>query len=584
MEYLTRDSNDMLVITPVSSPIVEHTPEVARSIIPVGSQWPGARPGQVCITPDGRSVLYQSNRGDGRRLFIHTMGDPDAREIEGLGDGPYFPDVSPNGKWLLFGKKGWIWKAPLEGGPMTLLYTGNTFKAWESDDWILVSKGPGGIWRVKADGSRREERVATIDSAIGATNYGRPSRLPDGSGFLTSVGFGPGVDRRNIGIISLPDGNLTLINEYGINPRYAESGHILYTQGSTLRAIPFDLRTRKALGRGAIVVEGVHVYSSHAAQFDISPSGTLVYVEGSSELNRVWPRVVAWVDRDGNETPFDTCAEKAIGTVRLSPNRRYLAAEVGTGLNLFDRQSGTWSVLAAAGNAACPIWDRSSQNLYYTLGGVFGRQSVQPVGEWEKLWSGDTQFYGSWISRDGGQAFGTAWIPSTGLWQLMSLTLGGTPSPGPVLGASDLIRRNPAISPDGRWLAYVEKARGMDRVFIQSTPGGGRPLLMSGSASGEASEPTWGRTSNELFYRDAANIVSVQFTASPELRITKEKRLFEIRGYYSHLSALVALHHYDPATDRFLMVRNTIPELPGTDIQVIENAFELLNRVAPHRQ
>ena len=44
-----------------------------------------------------------------------------------------------------------------------------------------------------------------------------------------------------------------------------------------------------------------------------------------------------------------------------------------------------------------------------------------------------------------------------------------------------------------------------------------------------------------------------------------------------------AVYDYDSATDRFLMMRVSIPGRPGTDIQVVENAFDLLKRLAPPR-
>ena len=571
-----------LLIASWLAPAPAHAQEVGRTVIPVGSQWPGARPGQVAISGDGRYVVYQANRGDGWKLFLHERGQSASREIPGLGDVPYFPLISPNGQWLLFGKKGWIWKAPLAGGPLSLVYTANLSKMWETGETLVVRKSTG-IWRLQADGSGREELVAPLDTASGATGYGRPSMLPGGKGVLVSVGFNTGLDLRRIGVVSLPGGKLTLLDEYGINPRYSESGHILYTQGSTLKAIPFDLERLVTVGPAATVVEGVHVYSNQASQFDISRNGVLVYVPGPSELGRVWPRTLAWVDREGRETAFDTPAEKFFGVVRLSPDKRYLAAEVGAGLYLFDRQSGTWSVLSAGGNSGAPMWAGGSETLFYSKAGVLGRQSVEAGSAWEELWKGDTQFWGFSLAADASQALGTAWIPESGLWRLMSVSLEGTPRAGALLERSDNVRRNPAISPDGKWLAYVEKVDGLDRVLVQPFPAGGRPLLVSQGAAGEAAEPVWGRNSEELFYRDAAHMVAVQLETEPALRVRKVTPLFPIRRYYQYLNTFATVHDYDPGTDRFLMTRWAIPDLSGTDLQVIENAFDLLNRLAPRR-
>ncbi|MEQ1690575.1 MAG: hypothetical protein ABMA00_04780 [Gemmatimonas sp.] len=569
------------LLSPAYAPA--QSPVPARSSIPVGSKWAGARPGQVTISDDGRRVFYQANRGDGWRMFVHEFGQAGSREIPGLGDTPYFPDISPDGKSLLFGKKGWVWKTPIDGGPLSLVYSVNNFKAMETDDTFIVSKQTGGFWRVRADGSRKDERIAPVDTASGATTYARPSMLPGGRGILTSVGFNTGFDLRKIGIVSLPSGKLTVLDEYGINPRYSASGHILYTQGNTLKAIRFDLDRLQPQGQGVTVVEGVEVYPNQASQFDISANGVLVYVTGPSELNRVYPRTLVWVDRAGYETPFDSPAEKLYGAVRLSPNGRYLAAEVGAGLHLYDRQSGAWAVLSEAGAAGAPVWARNSQSLYYSRAGVLGRQSVQPAGLWTEVWRSDRQFWGYALTRDSSQLLGTDWITSSGLWHLSTIALGAKATSVPLLESGDAIRRNPALSPDGNWVAYVEKTAGLDNVYVQPFPAGGKPLLVSKDASGEASEPAWGQSAGELFYRDGARMVAVQLETSPTLRIKRTTPLFSVRRYYGYLNSFATVHAYDAATDRFLMVRNVIQELPGTDIQVIRNGFDVLNRLAPRK-
>jgi hypothetical protein len=63
-------------------------------------------------------------------------------------------------------------------------------------------------------------------------------------------------------------------------PRYAASGHLLYVQGSTLMAAPFDVRRHALTGEAVPVVENVQGNSFGAAQYSISATGSLVYVSG----------------------------------------------------------------------------------------------------------------------------------------------------------------------------------------------------------------------------------------------------------------------------------------------------------------
>ena len=539
------------------TPSIVDSQEVGRTVIPVGSQWPGAHPAQIDLSDNGRFVVYQANRGDGSKLFLHQMGQSVSREVEGLGDTPYYGTVSPDGQWLLFGKKARIWKTPLSGGELTLVYPVNNSKTWETNQTLLVTKGTGGIWRVQADGSLRDEQVAPVDTATGATYYGRPSLLPGGKGVLVSVGFGTGTDLQKIGVVSIPGGKLTILDEYGVHPHYAESGHILYSQGNTLKAIPFDVDRLEVRGPGASVVESVRVYSNQTSQFDISRNGVLVYVSGSSELNRIWPSSLVWVDRQGNESPFDTPAEKVFNAVRLSPNGRFLAAQVGSGLHLFDRQTGTWRVLLEDGDNGVHFWSQDSESLFVNRSGVFGRVSVDGGEPWEELVAGFAPF-----SSDGIRAFGTQWNPDRSMWSLVSTALEGAANAEPLLESTNLSRRNPGISPDGKWLAYVEKVGGLDNVYVQPYPAGGRALLVSKGASGEAAEVMWGRSSQELFYRDAVHMVSVQLETTPSLMVKGRTPLFPIRSYNRYLNTYAALYDYNPTTDRFLTARGTIADPP----------------------
>jgi len=557
---------------------------VVRSTIPVVSAWPDVTgPGQLEISADGEFVIYQANRGDGWKLYRQRLDEPHGTAITD-NDLAYFGHISPDGRWLLFGQKRWIWKRPLDGGEVTRLWLNNNFNMWETDDTIIIGRGANGLSRVPADGSLRREDFAPVDASTGATNYGRPSLLPGGKGALVSVGYGTGNENRHIGIVSLTTGKLTIIPERGaINPRYSGSGHILYTVGNTLKAIPFDLDRLAATGEAATIVDGVHVYTNAASQFDISKTGVLVYIPGPYDLGLTRPRVPVWVDRKGREQLFHT-AEHNYLILRLSPNRRYLAAEGGDGSSLYvyDYSSGSWTQCAEGIGSAVPLWSADSTTLFYSRNNAFGRQAADCGSEWEELLPGDTDhgFWGNSLSPDGTRVLGTTFVRgSQEVWQLASVPTAGGGNAEPLLTSNGRTRRNPTLSRDGKWLAYVEKEGILDHVYVEPYPSGSNRLLVSGRTV-DASEPVWGR-GMELFYRDGANLISVQLEATPALRVMLTTPLVLAWDYARYLNTFAATYDYDPATDRFLMARRSIPRNPGRDIHVIENGFDVLNRLAP---
>ena len=92
-----------------------------------------------------------------------------------------------------------------------------------------------------------------------------------------------------------------------MDPRYAESGHIVFAREGNLLAVPFDLATLQVTGAEVPVLENVNhsVKTGHSqrdsgsASFSLSSNGTLAYVPGS-----VFPetkRRLVWVDRRGRE-------------------------------------------------------------------------------------------------------------------------------------------------------------------------------------------------------------------------------------------------------------------------------------------
>ena len=63
--------------------------------------------------------------------------------------------------------------------------------------------------------------------------------------------------------------------------------------------------------------------------------------------------------------------------------------------------------------------------------------------------------------------------------------------------ASEFIEFDPALSSNGRWLAYVSNRTGQDEIWVQGYPDG-VPVRVS---SNGGYEPLWSADGRELFYR-----------------------------------------------------------------------------------
>jgi Tol biopolymer transport system component/DNA-binding winged helix-turn-helix (wHTH) protein len=66
------------------------------------------------VTPDGRSVIYASNRNGFWNIWQSSLDGGEPRQLT-FGKGEVAPEISPDGSWLYYVGEG-LWKMPLGGG------------------------------------------------------------------------------------------------------------------------------------------------------------------------------------------------------------------------------------------------------------------------------------------------------------------------------------------------------------------------------------------------------------------------------------------------------------------------------------
>ena len=146
--------------------------------------------------------------------------------------------------------------------------------------------------------------------------------------------------------------------------------------------------------------------------------------------------------------------------------------------------------------------------------------------------------------------------------------------------ATDSAEYDPALSPNGRWLAYVSNRTGQNEIWVQAYPEG-VPVRVSGAGG---YEPLWSADGRELFYRQGNAMMAVAVETAAEFSFAAPRMLFT-GPYVQHPGPGAGA--YDVARDgRFLMI------LPGDEnaeatpasIVVVQNfAEELKRRVQPSK-
>jgi hypothetical protein len=150
-----------------------------------------------------------------------------------------------------------------------------------------------------------------------------------------------------------------------------------------------------------------------------------------------------------------------------------------------------------------------------------------------------------------------------------------------ILVATPANERSPALSEDGRWLAYVSDESGRDEVYVQGVGSRGtkaesripnpekRRISMFGGV-----EPLW--TKDGLLYRDGAAVILTPFGAA-DGTLLEPRLLFERRF---QMDSGGNLPDYDVSRDgqRLLMLKSA---RHPREIRVVRNWSTELTRTVP---
>jgi Tol biopolymer transport system component len=110
----------------------------------------------------------------------------------------------------------------------------------------------------------------------------------------------------------------------------------------------------------------------------------------------------------------------------------------------------------------------------------------------------------------------------------------------------------PALSPDGRWLAYASTESGAMEVYVRPFPATASAKWQVSTAGG--AEPVWASSGRELFYINGkAELVSAEIPAGATFSVGRQRVLFSVAQFFR--PGPVPSYALSPDDRRFLMVR-----------------------------
>jgi serine/threonine-protein kinase len=573
------------------------TPEPSAPLANLGGN-------DVMISPDGQRIAYFSRNpvNNNIALYVREIDGLEARLVPGTelanvpsGFGgnmnPFF-SADSRSIGLLSPDRGVI-RVSLDGGPpVKITDAPPTFlgATWSADDTIVYSAGRS-LARTSAGGGGVPERLTEDNPDAYVAS---PVVLPGGRAVMYGlVGNGANGAER-VAVFDLDTHKQKILIENGQNAFYSPTGHVVFARGTTIMAAPFSASELAVTGEPVAMIENVrHPAPLTAADFALSASGTLVYVPGTGETTL--RSAVVWVDRAGK--PLGRAIDEPVDNPRdpaLSPDGTRLALTIGPGgqgeLWSYDLRGRPPIRLAVGNESRAAVWSPDSRQVAFTIG---ARTSAAPPNLYTVLADG-SMLTPRPLRAEGVVAMARAWSAAGELFLIIGtqerpnfnqspdiavLPVTGEGPPLKVV-ATDYAEMDPALSPDGRWLAYASNRTGRLEVWVQRYPEG---VAVRVSRDG-GFEPHWSGDGRELYYLQGDAVLAVTVQTADELSFSAPTKLFS--GPYLMNPAAV-FRSYDVARDgRFLML-----EAPGgaaasassVGIVVVQNFTHELERRVPHK-
>ena len=336
-----------------------------------------------------------------------------------------------------------------------------------------------------------------------------PSFLPDGRHFIF---WALTVNSGGLYLGSLDSPEVKQVVQSAAQGQYA-NGRLEYIRDGNLMAQRLDLSKPGLVGEPVSIAEQVATDDRGAAAFSLSAEGKLTFIGGGGAAATlgIYDRAgkqVAAIDSGTFITGYFSPDGKKVAASRNNPGK-------GMEIMIYDLGRSTKTQFTfAQSRDDDPVWSPDGKTIIFDSSrsgrtDLYTRPANGSQAE-QLFYHDDTDKYPSSWSADGKYV---TYEDLSGrdihIWA--TPMVGNDRKPFPVL-EEKYATRSPAISPDGKWLAYYSNEYGKWQVYVTSFPKPGGKFMV-----GDGTNPAWRRDSKELFYVDSSNrMVSVEVTSRGE--------------------------------------------------------------------
>jgi serine/threonine protein kinase/Tol biopolymer transport system component len=551
-----------------------------RGVVHISTAAPDFRvaPSLLAMSRDGSRVAYSTGSpGSPGPIHVRMLDHLVSRPIPGT-EGGNTPFFSPDGQWIGFLQKQEYRKVQVAGGATLRVADarGNFGATWGVDGTIVFGANTLGLSRVSAAGGAVTE-ITKPDPKKGETAHRWPEFTPDGKHVIFTIGTGADYDSARLAMLSLETRTYRALLEGGAFGRVLPTGPIdgktgdsqlVYWNGGSLFAVPFDSRRGEVAGSAIPVLEGVYgVVAMGATFFAASHTGDLVYLPGGrTEIEME----LVMFDERGTQLPL-AAPKRYYQDLRLSPDGGKVAVSTSSGgksdIWVVDLARGTATRLTFQGDCLSPIWTPDGRSITfrtreYSILSVPADGSAPP----EKLLELSQPIVPTSWSPDGSTL---AYVRGDQTSGDIMFWMRKETAPQPFL-ATPFSERGATFSPDGKWIAYMSNESGVPQVYVRPASGSGGKWQVSAEAG---NYPRWVRGGRGLIYRRGPSVYAVDVEAGATFRAGAPRLL------YSGPEGPTAIYDVSADGRRFLFAKPPAEERSATpQLHFIFNWFEDIRR------
>ena len=536
----------------------------------------------LAISRDGMHVVYPSQVGSRMQCYLRTLDQLEAIPIRGTEEGAGSFFFSPDGTQLGFILSGTLKKVPIQGGVSQAICEVSGIAAggtWRDDGTIVVGRHGAGLLSVPATGGE-PQLLTFLDPEKGENGHVWPEFLPGGKALLFTILAGERWESVQIAALDLESTKHHVLLPGG-NPHSSPTGHLVYGRDGAIWAVAFDPTKLKVIGESVPVLDVV-TKSSGAANFSFSDNGSLAYVSRYQE----YQRILVWVDRDGNVEPVDIDLRQ-YASLSLSPDGKRVAAKIYDKKNpdlwILDLKSKTnYRLTRHPQSDDWALWTPEAERIVFASNRQDTRdlywKASDGTDQAELLAKSPRSLAPESWSADGKMLVIAEW--GGGNSDIGVLSMEGEHSKRLLLH-EEFNETNPAISPDGKWMAYASDESGQYEIYVRPFPNvdEGKWTISRGGGT----RPVWAPDGRELFFRNGDKMIAAPVTTGASFSHGISNVLFEGR-YWSGAPGTGPTYDISPDGQRFLMIKEapqTEETSALTDIIIVQNWFEELKRLVP---